>query len=231
MTQATTPLTFDVITLFPEMFDLSQYGIVGRAIRQGDVVVRTWNPRDFNDLENRQIDDKPFGGEAGMVMRAEPLKRTLDHIKQAHGTPQSLVVAFAANVKPLSHAALKNLPSHIILICGRYQGIDQRFLQHEVDCLWSIGDYTLSGGELPALVVIDTLARQVKGVLGNQHSLDSEAETSGLCAAPLYTRPAMWRGHAVPEVLLNGHHQQIEKWRRQAQLEQTEKNRPEWLDE
>ena len=221
---------FDIITIFPEFFTALEHGIVGRAIATNKVTVRIWNPRDFNDSNNRQIDDRPFGGEAGMVMRAEPLKRTLDHIKSTHQLAQPpLVAAFTANVKPLCHQDLQNLPEHLILVCGRYQGIDQRFLENEVDCLWSIGDYTLSGGEIPALAVIDTLTRQQPGVLGNHESLISEAENQQLISPPLYTRPANWRGHQVPAPLLTGNHATIKKWRQEQSQKLTSKLRPEWL--
>lgn len=226
-----------VLTLLPEMFDaLTQHGITSRAIRDGKVELAFWNPRDFTDDKHQRVDDRPFGGGPGMVMQAEPLQRALNAAKQvAQSRGKSpKVVYLSPQGKTLQQKVINAFTKQdsLILIAGRYEGIDERFIEAEVDEEWSIGDYVLSGGELPCMVLLDSMIRQLPDVLGHEESanFDSFAEgNEGLLDCPHYTRPETVLGKDVPPVLLSGHHEKIKRWRMQQSLLRTQTRRPELL--
>jgi tRNA (guanine37-N1)-methyltransferase len=229
---------FDVITLFPQMFDaLTQYGISRRAAEQGKYELRTWNPRDFTTDNYRTIDDRPYGGGPGMVMLAEPLALAINAARQrqaASGVAKSRVVYLSPQGRLLTHAIVKEmvaLPEEgLILLSGRYEGIDERLVRQMVDEEISIGDYVLSGGELAAMVLMDSLVRQLPGVLGDAESAEQDSFVQGLLDCPHYTRPEMFNGEAVPPVLMSGNHAQIQRWRLQQSLGRTWLRRPDLLD-
>ncbi len=231
-------MIFDVITLFPQMFDaLTQYGITRRAAEQGNYVLRTWNPRDFTTDNYRTIDDRPYGGGPGMVMLAEPLSLAISAARQrqaASGVVNSRVVYLSPQGRLLTHALVKELVSSpeegLILLAGRYEGIDERLLRQMVDEQISIGDYVLSGGELAAMVLMDSLVRQLPGVLGDAESAEQDSFVQGLLDCPHYTRPEVFNGEAVPPVLLSGNHAEIARWRLQQSLGNTWLRRPDLLD-
>lgn len=227
-------MRFDVITLFPEMFaPFLASGVTRRAYESGLVQVRLWNPRDWAEGNYRRIDDRSFGGGPGMVMMAEPLALCLEAIASDRGE-SAPVVLFSPVGEPLRHAAVERWSASdgAVLLCGRYEGIDQRFVdQHVTHCI-SLGDFVLSGGEIAALALLDAVARLQPGVLNAQESHQNDSfhpEIDGLLDCPHYTRPEEWRGQRVPEVLLSGHHARIERWRRNAQLQVTASNRPDLL--
>lgn len=230
-------MIFDVITLFPQMFEaLTQYGITRRAAEQGRYHLRTWNPRDFTEDNYRTIDDRPYGGGPGMVMLAEPLAAAIAAAKQrqvADGAKRSRVIYLSPQGRLLNHAAVKGLVAQqdegLILLAGRYEGVDERLLRQHVDAEISIGDYVLSGGELPAMVLIDTLVRQLPGVLGDADSAEQDSFVQGLLDCPHYTRPEVFNGEVVPPVLLSGNHADIQRWRLQQSLGRTWLRRPDLL--
>jgi tRNA (guanine37-N1)-methyltransferase len=227
-------IRFDVVTLFPEMFAaITGSGITSRALEAGLYSVTTWNPRDFTTDNYRTVDDRPYGGGPGMVMLAEPLERTLDAVKSAGGgrtlylTPQG---------KKLDHRRVMELSAEkaLTLLCGRYEGVDERLLERRVDEEVSIGDFVLSGGELAAMALIDACVRQLPGALGDESSALEESFADGLLDCPQYTRPERWpnaaSGRAVPEVLLSGHHENIRRWRLKQALGRTWLRRPDLLE-
>jgi tRNA (guanine37-N1)-methyltransferase len=221
---------FDVITIFPKMFEspLSE-GVVGQAIKNGKIGFNTWNPRDFTSDNHKTVDDRPFGGGDGMVMLPEILRTTLQAIPTE---PRRRVIYLSPQGPVLTQEKAKNLIEsydQLVLICGRYGGIDERFLENHVDEELSVGDYILSGGELAAMAVIDTTSRYIPGVLGNEASPLEETFKDFLLEAPLYTRPREFEGKPVPEVLLGGHHQKIADWRREMQVKRTLQKRPDLL--
>lgn len=221
-----------VITLFPEavrqMLDL---GVVGRAIAEGLVNVRTWNPRDHARDRHRRVDDRPYGGGPGMVMAVEPLRSTIRDVRREVGEA-ARVSMMSPQGRRFDQAAAKGLAEReqLILLCGRYEGIDERLIELEVDEEWSIGDYVLSGGELPAAVLVDSVCRLLPGVLGNADSAGQESFWDGLLDFPHYTRPEEYEGLAVPPVLVSGDHQAVDRWRKQQSLLRTLKRRPDLLD-
>ena len=227
-------MRFDVISLFPELFaPLLTSGITRRAFESGQVDVKLANPRDFAQGNYRRVDDRAYGGGPGMVMMAEPLALCLAGIKDARADAVP-VVLFSPIGKPLNHAAVERWATSqgAILICGRYEGIDQRFIDTHVDEQISLGDFILSGGEIAAMALLDAVARLQPGVLGDQasHQQDSfNPGLDGLLDCPHYTRPENWDGQAVPDVLLSGHHSQIERWRRDQRLKLTAHNRPDLI--
>lgn len=226
------PARFDVITLFPEIFAaVADYGITARAKKRGLWNLHFWNPRDVTTDVHRTVDDRPFGGGPGMVMMADPLYRTLEHIR-ASGN-KGRVIAFAPSAAHLTDARVRAFSSdpdlQLVLICGRYEGIDQRFLDTCVDELVSLGDFVLSGAELAACALIDAVVRQLPGAIKDLSASD-ESFATGLLDAPHYTRPEEWHGMRVPEVLLTGHHANIEAWRREKSLAATLQNRPELIE-
>ena len=230
-------MIFDVITLFPQMFDaLTQYGITRRAAEQSNYVLKTWNPRDFTSDNYRTIDDRPYGGGPGMVMLAEPLSAAISAAKQrqaASGVQKSRVVYLSPQGRLLTHAVVKELVAQqdegLILLAGRYEGIDERLIRQYVDEEISIGDYVLSGGELAAMVLIDSLVRQLPGVLGDAESAEQDSFVQGLLDCPHYTRPEVFNDEAVPPVLLSGNHADIQRWRLQQSLGRTWLRRPDLL--
>ncbi|MES2952761.1 MAG: tRNA (guanosine(37)-N1)-methyltransferase TrmD [Pseudomonadota bacterium] len=228
-------MRFDVVTLFPELFTpFLSVGITRRAFESGQMDVQCTNPRDFAIGNYRRVDDRPFGGGPGMVMLAQPLETALAHIRsqRADAAP---VVLFSPIGKRLDHAAVQRWSSSTgaILVCGRYEGIDQRFIDTHVDEQISIGDFVLSGGEIPALALLDAVARLQPGVLSDadSHHMDSfNPSLDGLLDCPHYTRPEEWAGLRVPDTLLSGHHGQIERWRRDQRLRLTAQHRPDLLE-
>jgi len=229
-------MQFDVVSLFPEMFvALTQSGVTRRAIEQGRWSLTVWNPREFTQDRHRTVDDRPYGGGPGMVMLAKPLEATIAAAKarQAElGLPAPRVVFMSPQGKPLTHEramALKN-EAGLVILCGRYEAVDQRLLDRCVDEEISIGDFVLSGGELPAMALMDAVVRLLPGVLGDEASAVEDSFVNGLLDSPHYTRPEVYEGEAVPPVLMGGNHAEIVKWRRQRMLEATAKKRPELLD-
>lgn len=228
-------MRIDAITLFPAMFEaVTAHGITRRAHEQQLWSLATWNPRDFTTDAHRTVDDRPFGGGPGMVMLAEPLAQAVAAAKAAQqqaGWSASRVIALSPAGAPLTDARVRALAAGkeaIVLVCGRYEGIDQRFLDTEVDEEVSIGDFVLSGGELAAMAVIDAVVRQLPGAL-KEASAASESFAAGLLDGPQYTRPEAWRARAVPPVLLSGHHADIARWRHQQALRVTAQRRPDLL--
>lgn len=225
---------YHVVTLFPEMFAaLSGFGVSGRALRKGLCDLRLWDPRAFTQDAYRTVDDRPFGGGPGMVMLAEPLNAALAAI-EAELRQQGLgphVIYFTPRGRPLDHAKVVELARRpqLTLIAGRYEGVDERFLRRRVDEEISLGDFVLSGGEIPALAVMDAVIRQLPGSLNNAESAREESFADGLLEAPCYTRPEVWLGEAVPEVLLSGNHRAIERWRLKQRLILTASRRPDLL--
>ncbi|WP_245953188.1 tRNA (guanosine(37)-N1)-methyltransferase TrmD [Alteromonas aestuariivivens] len=206
----------------------TQQGVVGRAVKSGLLSVDTFNPRDFTHDRHRTVDDRPYGGGPGMLMMVKPLTDAISAAKQAGGE-NTRVIYLSPQGKPLDQAGVKHLASHdrTILICGRYEGIDERVIESQVDEEWSIGDYVLSGGELPAMVLMDAVARLVPGVLGHSASAEEDSFADGLLDCPHYTRPEILDGRAVPPVLLSGDHEKIRQWRLMQSLGRTWQRRPE----
>ncbi len=223
-------IRFDVITLFPEMLRaITGSGITSRALEQGLWQLKTWNPRDFAANSYRTIDDRPFGGGPGMVMMAEPIERTLDAVKTAGGSGR--VIYLSPQGQRLEHRKVMALAkeSSITLLCGRYEGVDERLLARRVDEELSIGDFVLSGGELAAMALMDAVVRQLPGALGDEVSAVEESFADGLLDCPHYTRPETYAGEKVPEVLLSGHHENIRRWRLKQALGRTWLRRPELI--
>jgi tRNA (guanine37-N1)-methyltransferase len=228
-------MRFGVISLFPEMFAaLTESGVVGRAFREQKVGLQCWNPRDFTTDKHQTVDDRPYGGGPGMVMMVEPLMAAVKEAKKI--LPQAKVVYLSPQGKRLDQPAVKEFAKcqQIILVAGRYEGVDERFIQHCVDEEWSIGDYVLSGGELAAMVLMDAVIRQLPGVLGDDQSALQDSFSEGLLDYPQYTRPETFLGsdgntQRVPEVLLSGNHEMIRRWREQQALQRTRVKRPDLL--
>jgi tRNA (guanine37-N1)-methyltransferase len=228
-------MQFDVVSLFPEMFAaLTQSGVTRRAFEQERWGLTVWNPRDFTTDRHRTVDDRPYGGGPGMVMMARPLEATINAAKARQvelGLPPPRVVFMSPQGKPLTHErvmALKDEPG-LVVLCGRYEAVDQRLLDRVVDEEISIGDFVLSGGELPAMALMDAVVRLLPGVLGDEASAVEDSFVNGLLDSPHYTRPDVYEGVPVPPVLMGGNHAEITKWRRQRMLEATAKKRPELL--
>ncbi len=228
-------MRFDLITLFPEMFaPFLEVGVTRRAYESKLVDVRLWNPRDFAEGNYRRVDDRPFGGGPGMVMMAQPLAKCLAAIRAERGDTAP-VVLFSPVGERLDHAGVEKWSAGegAILLCGRYEGVDQRFIDAEVDVQLSLGDFVLSGGEIPAMALLDAVARLQPGVLGDEgsHQFDSfNPALDGLLDCPHYTRPEDWEGRKVPAELMSGHHAQIGQWRRGQRLELTARVRPDLID-
>lgn len=223
-----------VLTLFPEMLPaVTEYGVTGRAVKEGTLGVTAINPRRFTTDKHGTVDDRPFGGGPGMVMKIAPLAQALEAARQQLSN-DALVVYLTPQGEPLTQAVVDRLATHqhMVLIAGRYEGIDERFVEAEVDEQISIGDYVLSGGELPAMVLIDAMARRLPGVLGHEESAEQDSfsgELENLLDCPHYTRPEEYAGQHVPAVLLSGHHEAIRKWRLKQALGRTWLRRPELL--
>lgn len=232
-------MRFDVITLFPELFaPFLTSGVTRRAYESGLVEVKLWNPRDFAEGNYRRVDDRSFGGGPGMVMLAEPLARCLEKIREDRAEPAGQlapVVLFSPIGRALDHGGVAawSASAGAVLICGRYEGLDQRFIDTFVDQQISLGDFVLSGGEIAAMALLDAVARLQPGVLNDEgsHQFDSfNPALDGLLDCPHYTRPETWRGQAAPDMLLSGNHGHIERWRREQRLALTRQHRPELLD-
>lgn len=226
-------MTFDIITIFPKMVQgpLAE-GVVGRAIDRGLLTVRVHDLREFTTDRHRVVDDVPFGGGPGMVLKPEPLFRAIERISAEHRRPGAIVLTSPDGPKLTQETArrLREL-EHVAVICGRYEGVDERVRAFLATEEISIGDYVLSGGELPALVIVDAIARLVPGVVGDCESVAGDTFARGLLDFPQYTRPAEFEGHAVPAVLLSGHHERIARWRRKQALARTRQRRPDLLED
>ncbi len=225
-------MQFNVVTLFPEMVEqVTENGVVGRAENAGVFRLKCWNPRDYAQNKHRSVDDRPYGGGPGMVMTVQPLQDTLDAIKKAG--PLNKVIYLSPQGKPINHKLMLEASQleSMTLICGRYEGIDQRFLDQYVDEEWSLGDYVLSGGELAAMVCVDAIVRHLPGALGSELSAQQDSFSDGLLDCPHYTRPEQYQGQQVPEVLLNGNHKDIEVWWLKQALGQTWLKRPDLLEQ
>ncbi len=221
---------FGIVTLFPEMIETLRFGVTGRAIDEKLVSVTCWNPRDFTQNKYRNVDDRPYGGGPGMVMMAQPLQDAIRAAKSA-APAKAKVIHLTPQGKMFNQQAAESFlkQDNVILICGRYEGIDERLLQSEIDEEWSIGDYVLSGGELPALIMIDAVTRLIPGALGHEDSAANDSLTTGLLEYPQYTRPEEFNGMVVPDVLLSGNHAAIERWRLKQSLGKTWMKRPDLL--
>lgn len=220
-------MKFDVLTLFPEMFEPLKQSIIKRAAEKKLIDINLVNIRDFSEDKHNKVDDTPYGGGAGMLMKADVVDRAYDSVKSENAK----VIYLTPQGKTLNQKIVKDLSKqeHLILLCGHYEGIDQRVLDKIVDEEISIGDYVLTGGELPAMVLIDSVSRYVEGVLSDG-STDEESFSNGLLEYPQYTRPEIFDNVKVPDVLISGHHENIRKWRRERSLENTFKKRPEMLE-
>lgn len=228
-------MKLSVVTLFPEMFSaLTDWGISGRAVKQGLVVLNYFNPRDYAKDKHRSVDDKPFGGGPGMLMKTEPLIAAIQAAKHGlkGGEGSSRVVYLSPQGRPIQHDDIVNLATRqsMVLVCGRYQGIDNRVIESEIDEEVSIGDFVLSGGELAAMALIDAMIRFQPGVLGDEDSVQQDSFTNGLLHCPEYTRPQEYNGREVPQVLLSGDHAAIETWRVKESLGATWIKRPDLIE-
>ena len=220
-----------IVTLFPDMFAaISEYGVTGRAIRDGLVDLAFWNPRDFTRDRHRTVDDRPYGGGPGMLMKTEPVAEAIMAAKAA--LPSAKVIYLTPQGRVLDQAAINRLARQeaLILLCGRYEGIDERVIESQVDEEWSLGDYVLSGGEVAAMACLDAIIRLQPGALGHEDSAEEDSFMQGLLDCPHYTRPEHYAGKSVPPVLLSGDHEAIRKWRLQQSLGRTWQRRPELLE-
>ncbi|MBZ0073013.1 MAG: tRNA (guanosine(37)-N1)-methyltransferase TrmD [Thiohalobacteraceae bacterium] len=224
-------MRIDVVTLFPEMVrTVAEYGVTGRAVQRGLLRIETWNPRDYTHDRHRTVDDRPYGGGPGMVMRYEPLRDVIRAVRRE--VPGHCVAYLSPQGRRLDQTRLRALATMpgFVLVAGRYEGIDERLLVSEIDEEWSIGDYVLSGGELGAMVVIDAVARLQPGALGDEDSAEQDSFSTGLLDCPHYTRPESVDGMTVPAVLLGGNHADIERWRLKQALGRTWRRRPDLLE-
>jgi tRNA (guanine37-N1)-methyltransferase len=224
-------MRFDVVTLFPAMVEaVTDFGVVSRAEARGLMELKTWNPRDYTRDVHRTVDDRPYGGGPGMVMQIEPLRQAIEVARKAN--PRAKLVYMSPQGRLLDQDAVRRFAQQegLILLSGRYEGIDERLIEMEVDEEWSIGDYVLSGGELAAMVVVDAVTRLLPGVLGDEDSAQQDSFMDGLLDYPHYTRPEVYEGKAVPPVLLGGNHARIAQWRRQQSLVRTCLRRPDLLE-
>lgn len=220
-------MKFNVLTLFPEMFDILETSILGRAKKEGKIEINLINIRDFSKSKHKKVDDTPYGGGAGMVIRPDVVYDAYSSIKNKNAK----VIYLTPQGKSLTQQKVKelSLEDEVVLLCGHYEGIDERVLEKIVDEEISIGDYVLTGGELPAMVLIDSVSRYIEGVLNNE-SVEEESFSNGLLEYPQYTRPETFMDLKVPEVLISGHHKNIEKWRYEKSLERTKLKRPDLLE-
>jgi len=224
-------MRFDVVTLFPDMVSAAaSYGVTGRAIERNIVSLSVWNPRDYTQDRHRTVDDRPYGGGPGMVMKYQPLHDAVLDAKQA-GNGRAKVVYLSPQGRLITQAMLAEAcdRTQLILVAGRYEGVDERFVDQDCDEEWSIGDYVISGGELAALIVIDAITRLIPGVLGDETSAQQDSHSDGLLDCPHFTRPEQIEGHAVPEVLLGGNHADIDRWRMKQIVGRTWQRRPDLL--
>lgn len=220
-----------VISLFPDMFQaITEFGVTRKAVTNGLLSLHYWNPRDFSTDKHRSVDERPYGGGPGMLMMAQPLCDAIRAARAAAGEGAS-VICLSPQGRRLCQSAVRQLADRrkFILLCGRYEGIDERIMQTQIDEEWSIGDYVLTGGELPAMVLIDAVSRFIPGVLGHQDSANEDSFAGGLLDCPHYTRPEVFAGQKVPEVLLSGNHAEIRRWRLKQSLGRTWLKRPDIL--
>ena len=223
---------YGIVTIFPEMFAaISENGVSGRAIKNGKMSLQTWNPRDFTQDRHKTVDDRPYGGGPGMLMMAEPLKKAIEAAKLWAGS-DAKVIYLSPQGRPFNQHAVQDFAEQtsLIFVAGRYEGVDERLINAMVDEEWSIGDYVLSGGELGAMVMIDAISRMIPGVLGHRQSAEQDSFSDGLLDCPHYTRPEVYEGRSVPEVLLSGNHERIRTWRLKQSLGRTYTRRPELLE-
>jgi len=223
-------MKIDLITLFPEIFDALHYGIVGRAQKNKLLTLSYYPLRDYSDDPNGRVDDRPYGGGPGMVMQYQPLAKAIAAAKAADNTPTT-VIYLSPQGRLLTQSGIQQLckKSHLTLICGRYEGIDERIIIDYIDQEWSVGDYVVSGGELPALLLIDAITRLLPGALGHKQSAEQDSFVSGLLDTPHFTRPEVINGHKVPDPLLSGDHAAIARWRTQQALVKTWQKRPDLI--
>ncbi|MFL6277427.1 MAG: tRNA (guanosine(37)-N1)-methyltransferase TrmD [Blastocatellia bacterium] len=224
-------MRFDIVTIFPEIFrGVFEFGIIRRAVEAGLIEINLHDLRDYTFDRHRQVDDRPFGGGAGMVMKPEPLFRAIEAV--THAASDATVVMLSPQGRLLTQPVVEELAGRkqVVLICGRYEGVDERVVEQLADDEISIGDYVLSGGEIPAMVIVDAVTRLIPGALGCNESAERESFADGLLDYPHYTRPAEYRGLKVPDVLVGGHHGEIEKWRRRKAMEKTLSSRPDLLE-
>jgi tRNA (guanine37-N1)-methyltransferase len=221
----------DVITLFPELVkQVIGYGVVGRAADLGLLELNCWNPRDYTDDRHRTVDDRPYGGGPGMLMKVEPLQKTIAAVREQNRDPR-LVYLSPQGITVKQDMLMRQVAKGaVIFLSGRYEGIDERVIQQEVDEEWSIGDFVISGGELAAMVCIDAMTRLLPGALGHQQSAQQDSFSEGILDCPHYTRPEEFQGMKVPEVLMNGNHRQIQDWREKQALGKTWERRPDLLE-
>ncbi len=224
-------MRFDILSIFPEMFEsVFRESIIARAKEKGIIEIVSHNLRDYSQNKHKKVDDSPFGGGVGMVMGVEPIAFALDEIKKDEVSAYTVLMSPSGN--RLNQKKARELTKHkrLIIICGRYEGVDERVALHYVDEEISIGDYVLSGGEIPAMVLVDTVARLIPGTLGDPRSSEEESFEQELLEYPQYTRPREFRGHKAPEVLFSGNHKEIREWQRRHALEKTELRRPDLLE-
>ncbi len=220
---------FEILTLFPSMFDGPfSDSIIRRAVEKGLVSIRFVNFRDFTDDKHRTVDDSPYGGDPGMLLKPEPLAKAITASRERLAAQSPATVCLSAQGAPLTHEVVESLSREqsLILVCGRYKGIDQRIIDKYVDREVSVGDYVLSGGEIPAMIVVEAVTRLIPGVLGNSESAGRDSFFKGLLSPPQYTRPEVFEGMKVPEVLLSGHHENIRKWQEEQAAKLTQERRP-----
>ncbi len=221
-------MKFDILTLFPEMFEPLKTSVIGKAVQKEQITINLINIRDFSKDKHKKVDDTPYGGGAGMVMKPDVVYSAYQSVEKQ--SQKAKVIYMSPQGKTLNQQKVEELSkeSHLIILCGHYEGIDQRVLDKIVDEEISIGDYVLTGGEIPAMVLIDSVSRYVEGVL-NQESIQEESFSNGMLEYPQYTRPEVFEGESVPEILLSGHHEKIDRWRKQKSLEITKRKRPDLL--
>ena len=222
-------MKFDIITLFPEMFSaIKEEGVIARAMKKSLISIKTWQLRDFSSNKYKNVDEKPYGGGAGMVIQVKPIRDCISKIKQS--SPNTRVIYLSPQGKKLEQKLVEELATleSITMLCGRYEGIDERVIENDIDFEISIGDYVISGGELAAMVVIDAISRRLPGVLGNEVSL-KDSFTDNLLDCPHYTRPEVIDGQTVPDVLLSGNQAKINAWRKEQSIKKTKQKRPDLL--
>ena len=222
-------MKFDIITLFPEMFSaIKEEGVISRALKNSIISIREWQLRDFSSNKYKNVDDKPYGGGAGMVMQVKPIRDCLAKIKELE--PNTKVIYLSPQGEPLNQKLVEKLSSFesLTLLCGRYEGVDERVIENDIDFEVSIGDYVISGGELASMVLIDAVSRRLDSVLGNKDSLN-DSFTNNLLDHPHYTRPETIDGDSVPEVLLSGNQAKIDAWRQEQSIKKTKQKRPDIL--